>query len=250
MLRMVVCDWNGTLFRDALDEAYFMGLSREVFVRAARRLQIARVALMLCASARCVAHYVSAKSRSEGALHRVLRIIQILNPAVFRGMSCAELADYTRRYARRVQGKLDRRLLDVLCAARSALRLPLGVISVGSAEGIEAVLAEAGCPFDFVLANRFRTTGGVVEGFDCALTEDKVGLLDRLLSRRGVDPADVMYIGDSWWDEQCFERVGMPVVSFWADDELKRRCAARYGAFAPETQADFDAYLRQAAKPA
>ena len=36
MLRMIVCDWNGTLFRDPLEERFFFGLCRLAFYKAVR----------------------------------------------------------------------------------------------------------------------------------------------------------------------------------------------------------------------
>jgi len=244
-LRLIVCDWNGTLFRDTLEEAYFAGLCWRQYRLAARRGDIRRMGEMTILGAQCYWLYFAARLHPRRTLDYIARVIGLVNRRVIRGLPRAELEDFTRRYARRVRRKLDRRLLEPLRDFRAAAGVPLGVISSGCRIGVEAVLAEAGWPFDFIVANEFRTAGEVCEAFEFSLTDNKAAVLGEVLARRGVDPRHVMYVGDSEQDEECFRLVGMPVVSFFARRRMKERFARQYGAFVPADRADFERHLRQ-----
>jgi len=247
MLRTIVCDWNGTLYREPLEETYFFGLCRQAFWRAARRGRLDKLAGLMTRGVRCLMRYRAAKGEPHRVPEHIAEIVELLNPAVFAGLRREELDAYTRRYARRIQPMLDGRLLGPLTAVASEKGIPVGVVSSGCRIGIEAALAEAGCPVTFVVANEFRMDGDRTAGFEFAVGDNKCDLLAELLSQRGIDPAEVMYIGDSPQDEACFRLVGMPVLSFWARPDLRARLAADGTAFAPPDASAFEAYLREAA---
>jgi phosphoglycolate phosphatase-like HAD superfamily hydrolase len=247
MLRMVICDWNGTLFRDTLEEAFFFGLCRRAFFQAVRRGRCRKLARLASLGARCWVLYRRARKDPDGVPRYVGRIVGLLNDDVFAGLGRRELEDYARRYARRIQPRLDRRLLEPLAAIRAERGVELGVVSSGCRIGIEAALAEAQAPFDFVIANEFRWDGDATGGFDFAIAEGKHDVLAGLLAARGVDPADVMYVGDSPQDEACFALVGLPVLSFFATDAHKERLSTGCGAFVPAGRGDFERRLRLAA---
>jgi len=250
MLQMIVCDWNGTLFRDRLEETFFFGLCRRAFWRAALRGRVGKVGRLIGRGVRCYLAYRAARKDPQRTLEHIARIVGLLNPVVFAGLGREELDAYARAYTRKIQPLLDRRLLDPLARIAATTEIPVGVISAGCRRGIEVALAEAGLRPDFVIANEFRFDGEVTAGFDFSVGENKRELLADLLSRRGIDPADVMYVGDSPQDEPCFDLVGLPVVSFFADPADRARLARKHGAFAPTDQAAFEAHVRQAAAPA
>jgi phosphoserine phosphatase len=250
MLRMVICDWNGTLFADTLEEAFFFGLCRRAFFQAVRRADARKAARLGALGVRCYRQYLLARRDPQHVPRYIARIVGLLDADVFSGLTREDVTTYARGYARRIQRGLDRRLLEPLRALRAEVGVPLGVISAGCRAGIEAALAEAGAAFDFVIANEFRWAGDVTAGFEFRIADDKHERLDRFLAGAGIDPADVMYIGDSPQDEACFDLVGLPVLSFRATEEHKRRFARDCGAFAPASRAEFEAYLRQAASDA
>ena len=245
-LQMIVCDWNGTLFRDRLEETFFFGLCHRALRRSLGRFDLVGLAKLGLCGMRCFMHYLVSRRRPRRVPYHIGRIMRLLNRDVLRGVPRDELDAYTRRYARRIQGKLDRRLLDPIVAVRAERPVTLGIISSGCREGITAALAMAGVEFDFVLANEFRMAGDVTESFDFAMADDKHEALVRMLAERNVPSAGVMFIGDSPQDEHCLGEVGYPVVSFFADDSRKQQLAEDCGAFIPADQGDFSRHLDQA----
>ena len=246
MLRMIVCDWNGTLFREPMEETFFLGLCRRAFRRAVLRGRLRQAARLMARGVRCLGHYRAARKHPDRTLEHIGRIIELLNPLAFAGLHRHELAAYVARYARRIQPLLDRRLLDPIAEVARPAGVAFGVVSSGCRRGIEAALAGAGLRADFVLANDFRMDGDVTAGFDFAIGHNKRELLADLLARRGVDPAEVMYIGDSPQDAACLALVGLPVVSFFAAPAAREHLAREHRAFAPPDPPAFAAHLREA----
>jgi len=249
-LQMVVCDWNGTLFRDRLEETFFFGLCRRAVWRLFRRCNVIGLARLAMCGLRCFGHYLVARRRPRQVPYHIGRIMRHLNRDVLRGLSAEELAAYAARYARRIQPRLDRRLLDPLMAARAESQIMLGVLSSGCREGIVAALAETGAECDVVAANTFTMDADVTVAFKFALTDDKHEALAGMLAERNIPPGAVMFIGDSPQDEHCLCGVGYPVVSFFADDSRKQQLARDCGAFIPVDQAHFERHLREAMGPA
>jgi len=247
MLKMVVCDWNGTVFRERYEETFSFGLCRRAFRRALWRGNIRKLTRLSDLAVRCYRLYRAAKRDPDRTIEYIAKIIDLLNDDVFAGLSRAELDRYVRRYARKVRRRLDRRLLEPLMAVAAEAGLRTGVLSSGCREAIEATLAGAGYRFDFITANAFGMDGDVTASLEFAVADNKSDLLTALLAERNIDPADVMYIGDSPQDEACFRLVGMPVVSFWARDVHKARFRRTCRAFVPTDQADFNRHLRAAA---
>ena len=245
-LRLIVCDWNGTLLRDKLEETFFFGLSCRAVWRAVRGLDVPALFHLGVRGLQCLGHYFAARVNPRRVPEHIARIMDLLNSGVLSGLRRDELADYARRYARRIQGRLDRRLLEPLMALGRDGAVALGIISAGCREGIAATLDEASAPFDFVIANEFRMAGEVTEFFDFALAGDKRDVLLGVLAERNVPPESVMFIGDSPQDEQCLTAVGYPVVSFFATGARKRQLAADCGAFVPADRADLSRHIASA----
>jgi len=246
MLRLIACDWNGTLFRDTLEEAFFLGFCRREFLRAVRGRELARVWDLSGLALRCYRRYLLARLHPEQAPEHVARIVEMINEKVFRGVPRANLDAFTAEYARRIQPRIDRRLIGPLRAVRRESGVPLAIVSLGCREGIEAALARAGCPADAVLANQFRFRGEAVEEFAFTIRYNKARVLSDFLAERGIAPAEVMYVGDSPQDEGCLRLVGMPVLSFWATREHKKLFARRHEAFVPQNESEFEDYIRRA----
>jgi phosphoserine phosphatase len=247
MLRMIVCDWNGTLFREPLEKTFFVGLCGRALWRAVRAADGRKVRRLIRLGTRCVGLYCAAKRDPERATEHIARVVDLLNPDVFRGLGREELEAYIRRHARRVRSGLDSRLLEPLRAVVSRTGAAMGVISSACGSAVEAALREAGHRLDFVLANEFRMDGSETASFDFTIATNKLDVLSGFLAERNVDPGEVMYVGDSPQDEACLRHVGMPVVSFWATPAHKQRFSRTCGAFVPADRAAFEEYLRSVA---
>ncbi len=243
MLQLVVCDWNGTLLREKLEETFFLGLCRRAVVRAITHVQPRKLFRIMLAGLRGFREYRAALRRPDRVPHHITRVVEMLDPLVFRGLKQEELDNYTQFYAKRAQPMLDARMLAPLQLARERFSLPVGVISSGCRTGIEATMSMANYHADFICANDFWWDGNRTGGFRFNLTDNKRLLLDMALAEHEVDPADVMYIGDGPLDAECFGRVGWPVVSFFASHRHRARFARDYGAFAPANQAAFQEHL-------
>ena len=110
--------------------------------------------------------------------------------------------------------------------------IPIAVVSSGCREGIVPALELQGLEIRNIVANGFDIgEDGLTTGFNFHIAENKADLLLELLETNGVDPAEVMYIGDSLADAGCFQVVGYPVVSFFADHDRRERFVRRFGSF-------------------
>ena len=243
MLKMVICDWNRTLFPDVFEEGYFGGLCWRVFVRDADFDRAFRLARM---GAACFRLFFAAWADRTRMLECITEITRRINREAIRGLPAAFVEAFTRGYARRAAGKIDRRIFEPLREVREAHGVRLAVISSGSRLGIRSALVQAGCAFDFVLANDFRLHGDTVEALELRIMANKADVLADLLAEQGVDAGEAMYIGDSQPDAACFSQVAWPVVSFLARSKEKRRFAEQYGAFVPRVGDDLRRHLARA----
>jgi len=249
MVKLLICDWNRTLCRDYYEEGYFGGICWRVFFSSVIDADVPRFLSLMRLGIKCYRLFWRAMWHHDRALEYVEQIMELVNEEVISGLPVGFVEEFTSRYALRMACKLDRRVLEPLREARERFGLRMGVISSGSRRGIERALAAAACGMDFVLANDFRVEGDTVAGLELRIMHNKADVLEDLLRREGLDPRDVMYVGDSRQDEECFQRVGWPVVSFLARKKDKRLFARRCGAFVPADAEDFRRHLSQACSP-
>jgi len=244
MLRMIVSDWNGTLFSDPLEEKFFQGLCKKAFYKALKGMSLRTMTSLLMRGAWGFREYLSAKGRKTKTLEHIAKLVDILNPCVFAGLTQAELDEYAWKYAFRIRKKLDMRLIWPIRSMVRERNVPLVIISSGCKEGIIPAMELMDIRVDRVVANVFNMNGsGVTTGFDFQITDNKADLLEEVLKEHDLDPSEVMYLGDSLADEECFGMVGYPVVSFFTKSDLKEKYSRRFGAFVPVDQEDFEKYL-------
>ena len=249
MLRMIVSDWNGTLFSDPLEEKFFQGLCKKAFYKALRKMSLRTMTSLLMRGAWGFREYLSAKGRKTKTLEHIAKLVEILNPCVFAGLTQAELDEYAWKYAFQIQKKLDMRLIWPIRRLVREDGMPLVVISSGCKEGIIPAMELMDIRVSEVVANVFvMDESGITTGFDFKITDNKADLLADILAERGVDASEVMYLGDSLADEECFSMVGYPVISFFAEDALKEKFARKLGTFVPVDQDDFEKYLEKITK--
>ncbi len=245
MLKLVVCDWNRTLFRDHFEESFFKQLSREVLWDHLSRAQVRTGLGVFWTGLKCYLLNTLARFDRPRTLDYVRQINEMLSPAVFRGMTPEFLEQYTRRYGPRMVGRLDRRLLGPLHRQHVAGRFEWGIISSGYVGGIESTLRCGGYDVDFVIANNFSRRDERIYAYRISVLDNKLELLEERVASRGLDWAEVMYIGDNEQDIECMQRVGHPVVSLLASTTNRRRLTDATDAFAPSGEADFERHLAE-----
>jgi phosphoserine phosphatase len=238
MIRLVVCDWNGTIVRDRMEEAMFVGLCAWVFFRRLARGRWLRAARLILAGMRCARHYAVARRRPRRVVRHVGRIVKLLNPVVFRGLPETQLRRYLDGYARRMARRVDERVIRAVSAYRRRSGARVAVLSSGCAAGIAGSLARCGFAVDEVLANRFVVRDGVVRSFELRVGDDKAGQLLDLCKRFGVSPAETAYVGDSRQDEECLSLAGLPIASFFVRPEAMGRFERLLGVRRPRDEKD------------
>lgn len=247
MLQLIVCDWNGTLFKDPLEEQFFSGLCKLAFWRTLRTRSLRKLSALLVSGLKCYREYLSAKGRGDKTIKHISNLVEMLNPCVFAGISRDELIQYTASYAKSIQKNMDMRLIVPIKQLALPADIPIAVISSGSREGIMPSLELVGLEMEEVKANRFIFDDeDVTEGFDFSIRHNKVELLEEILEQRKIDPRHVMYIGDAQADEGCFRMVGYPVVSFFAMAGFRLRVNRLGIANSPNDQDEFTNYLQEA----
>jgi len=210
-------------------------------------MSLRRMSALIASGLRCFREYLSAKGRGDKTLEHIGRLVEMLNPCVFSGISKTELERYAWTYARNIQNKLDMRLISPIKQVVFSTGIPIVVISSGCREGIMPSLWLAGLEADEVLANAFVFDGqGVTEKFDFSITHNKEELLTQLLERHRINPGDIMYIGDACADENCFYMAGYSVVSFFASPGFRARVSSMGLAYAPVSQQEFAVFLQKA----
>ena len=242
MLKAVICDWNRTLFPDEYEEGFFGGLCRRLFLQAASRGQVRRMLGLVGLAQRCYRLIWRAHRDRAWTLGYIAVVTRLMNRYAFQGVPQAYVDEYVEAYARRSAGRVDGRLLAPLREARGR-GVQVGIISSGCLSGIRRTLQQAGYEVDFILANDFRYRDGVVDKFRLTVMQNKAKLLDLALAHLGVAAEEVMYIGDSLQDEECFHRVAWPVASYWTRPQECRHFESCCKAFIPRRPEDFAQYL-------
>lgn len=248
MLKLIVCDWNGTLFRDRLEESFFRGLCIEAARCALASKSLRRVSSLIPAFLKAFREYQSAKVRPEKMLGHIGRIVDILNPKVFATLTREQVENYTLGYARKNVSQLDPRMLEPLSKLCCEKKIPIGVISSGCKLGIEKTLELGGYKMDFITANDFKfPPDSDAPGFEFSVTDNKGALLREIAAKQKVSLAEILYIGDALPDEECFKLAGFAAVSFFADTQSRLRFAKSANAKYFKNQKQFEEYLAKIA---
>lgn len=104
-----------------------------------------------------------------------------------------------------------------LLAALTEQAVPFGVLSSGVADLIARIDT-----FDpaFVASNEVQYDDGVPVGVDARVGPfDKGEILREICERRGINPGDTLYVGDSHSDTEAFDEAGLAVL-FDPDDRI------------------------------
>jgi len=247
MIRIAVCDWNRTLFEDPYDSAFFFGLMRKSAFDRFRAVNLKRLFGLLKTHYECESLLKRClrleATDSQARAELVSAIVEILNRHIIQGIPARLLDAYLDEYALRAATRLDQRLLGPLTRLHRDFGLTVVVLSSGCQSGIERTLTKVGFPFESVIANSFEREGDCLTRFKITVYGNKGAILKDLLQEKRVDLGEAAFIGDDWEDRDCFEMVGLPVVSFFASQENKALLAKTCHAFVPKTEVDVEKLL-------
>jgi phosphoglycolate phosphatase-like HAD superfamily hydrolase len=242
---IIICDWNGTITKDRDERHILESIAVDLF-----KASIPHHPLRMIRILKAKRDLEALQERGqEVGFDYVREMFRVYNERIIKDAPVSLIHRSVDKYATRKQTleKLDYRVLRPIREYHEAGK-PTAILSAGYKYGIERVLAAAGyghC-FDFYKANLLKENGGRAIKFGLDIYKNKPQLLLELLKDRNLDGGKAAYLGDSEYDEGCFEIVGYPVVAFSAESEIKKRCAERYKAFVPNDERELANYLKQA----
>lgn len=252
-INYIVSDWNGTLLKypdecklysrvliDIVKAQCWYGVP----IHPAKLLSLAETTVRLWVLERRGRH------GKEGDDY-VERMYDLFNKSAISGMAVDSIQKSVQEYAKRAKKQVDPRMLRPISEARN-MGKQTGILSAGHEDGIKAVLREAGyehaIPSQDVVADTLDQEYGTAIGFVLRIYKNKRRfLIEEFINQRGFKPQETAYMGDSGGDEPCFEYLaeegGYPIISFFASDDFKQRCAEKYNAFVPASEEELREYL-------
>jgi len=240
---VIISDWNGTLI-SSRDEKGIMASIAVDYAKASFPLHLSHLTRLLKVQQKLNALY--RERRRDEDFDYVVEMFRVFNAHIVNGLPVDFVNRSIERNASRKKTlkKLDHRLLQVIDQCHRDGRMT-GILSAGFTYNIQSTLKAAGydTSFDFYEANGLKQENGLAIGFDLSIYRKKLVYLRELLKRKNIDESNVVYIGDSQDDAECFEFVGHPVMSFLSAPDLKEQYARKYKAFVPENERDLAAYL-------
>ena len=244
MLKLIICDWNRTLFTDYYEETFFKGIFQKVFLRSLKNIQLLKAIRLLKTSKKIKDLFRLAKEgKNQEKLGCIKEILGLLNKNITQELHADFLESYAQDYADRAGNRLDRRILNPLRDIQEKYGIKLGIISSGYSKGIKYTLEKNGYKFDFIVANDFIIGSDKVVSFELKILDNKEGVLKEILLLNRMSSDEVMYIGDDLLDKNCLAMVRFPMVSFLASDENKKIFSEKANIFMPKSEEDMQAYL-------
>lgn len=247
-LEAIVADWNGTLISERNETPILKHIAVDV-ARSLIPFHPLKLAKLLSAERELTKLY--REGRQDEEFDFVSAMYQVYNQKIIDGTPMSVVRKSVERYAKKpeVQEKLDFRILRLLRKYHDENRI-CGVLSAGYVYGIDRILAISGYrdSFDFLFADTMVENGGKASRLLLKIYKHKTLLLKKLLEEKKIDAAKTAYIGDTEDDEGCFKLVKYPVVSFFAPDDFKVRCAQKYCAFIPNGEKELQAFFKKVSK--
>ena len=225
MIKLIICDWNRTLFEDRFEEVLFKIIFKDRVLDSIRRFDIRKLSILAKTRKECNILFGKARHDESHKYTLIRQIIDQLNNNVIKGLKVSDLRRITSKYTAGAVARLDKRILDPLKTTIDRSHIKVGILSSGYYDGISEILFKAGIKPDFIIANNFIIKNGVVEVFQLDILLNKLSVLKEVLAKHNIDLSETMYIGDDWQDEECFKSVGYPMVSFFADEHCKKNFA-------------------------
>jgi phosphoglycolate phosphatase-like HAD superfamily hydrolase len=240
----IICDWNGTLFKDFDEEGIVRALISDI---AKSHLPWHPLRLIRLLRVKSELESLNTQKTRDLGSDWVMEIFRTYSEKIIRSIPMALVRRSVAKYAMRpeVQEKVLRSVLRPVCECHQA-GIITGILSAGYEYGIQTILRSTGfgdC-FDFFEANRLMETGGRATAFNLNIYKNKAEVLLRLLKERNLEAKQVVYMGDSLDDAGCFELVGYPIVSYLTEEALKKRFVLEHKAFIPKDETDLTNYLK------
>ena len=248
--KLIVLDWNGTLFRTLDDRVLVRHLAKAVLGAAARQVLRGRLGALAVFGGFALGRvaYERAKKRYDRGEIGLAELVEPFNRTILRGAPLSLIEGAADAYGARHASLLDQRMLQPLSEAH-ARGSRLIIYSAAYDRGIRAVLdaSELGGVFEELVCNTLEQEDGRALGLTARYRDDKAGDFEaEFVDRRGWSPSGTVYAGDNAADEPIAELLprGRFIVPFLAPDAFKEHMSAGYGAFVPESTDELSAYLR------
>lgn len=204
MPRLIVTDWNGTLFRYPSEERLNKAIGYRI-------LADARSDLPNPATLPRFARLVGAKYLTKGALRLykwgLLPLRHVYAPfnLALRGQPVEYIEGIVDTFARDHAQHLDLRLLSPIARARGARQADTGILSVAYDYGVRRILEEAEMADAFldrlIVANTLESVDGQVMGMTLDIYGQKPEVMEGIFFRHhGYRPEQAYYVGDSMDD--------------------------------------------------
>ena len=247
--KLIVLDWNGTLFRMLDDRGLATQLAKAVLGAAGRQLLRGRLGALGVFGGFALGRlaYERAKRRYDRGEITLAELVEPFNRTILRGAPLGLIEGAADAYGAQHARLLDERMLQPLSEAH-ARGSRLFIYSAAYDRGIRAVLDAAGLggAFEELVCNTLEHKDGRALGLTARYRDDKAGdFKAEFLDRRGWSPSGIVYAGDNAADEPIAELLprGHFAVPFLAPDAFKEHMSAAYGAFVPESTDELSAYL-------
>lgn len=248
--KLIVLDWNGTLFRMLDDRALATQLAKAVLGAAARRVLRGRLGALGVFGGFAVGRlaYERMKKRYDRGEVALAELVEPFNRTILRGAPLSLIEGAADSYGAQHARLLDERMLRPLSEAHAG-GSRLFIYSAAYDRGIRAVLDAAGLggAFEELVCNTLEQEDGRALGLTARYRDDKAGdFKAEFLDRRGWSPSEIVYAGDNAADEPIAELLprGRFIVPFLAPDAFKEHMSATYGAFVPKSADELSAYLK------
>jgi phosphoglycolate phosphatase-like HAD superfamily hydrolase len=240
----IICDWNGTLFMENDEEAFFRALASDL-AKSYSPWHLLKILHLLKIKRKLES--LNSQEAVDTSIDRVVEMFRIFNEEVISGVPIPFIEQSVRKYAGKpeVQSKVIWPVVKTVSELHQT-GITAGILSAGYEYGIRMILESGGqsdC-FDFIEANPLASVDGKAVGFKLDIYKNKAEIMLKVLNEKNLEAKQVVYIGDSLDDTGCFELIGHPVVSLLAPEKLKERFARQYGAFVPKNEADLENYLK------
>ena len=247
--KLIVLDWNGTLFRTLDDRVLVRHLAKAVLGAAARQVLRGRLGALAVFGGFALGRvaYERAKKRYDRGEIGLAELVEPFNRSILHGAPLILIERAVDAYGAQHASLLDERMLQPLSEAH-ARGSGLVIYSAAYDRGIRAVLDAAGLggAFDELVCNTLEREDGRALGLTARYRDDKAGdFKTEFLDRRGWSPSGITYAGDTFVDEPIAGLLprGHFIVPLLAPDAFKEHMSAAYGAFVPESPDELSAYL-------
>ncbi len=242
MLKLIVTDWNRSIFEDYYEETFLKFLFQTVIGNNLLRFDFIGLFKIFFNQFKIKKLFKRIKNDYKNRLVYVEEIINILNQKILKNLTVTLLKDCTLKYALYSGRKLDKKILDPIYKMKNQYGIKIGIISSGYKDGIKNILEKNGYSFDFIVANEIVIESSEIQKFEFKVLYNKFEILSNILTKENMTLNDVLFIGDDELDKVCLENVRYPVISFLADSKIKDQLNNK-NFYLPKSQSDFQLFL-------